>query len=200
MTGQPKSERVPATKRALADLAKLEGQINKELSEQPRPKYYGLFEGMAQWWLDHLDAAPAVVIRCGYRDPEAPNRECRNAIGEVKTEGDRVLAMSKNEYPEITTEWTPLAAPTLEELAAEIAEREAQVLRYTGTGPGDGSIVYKRTPLPREVAPVEDLTLYVCRVHGEVEVDTAELAAFVRETLRDTPTVTRTYCPNRDVD
>ncbi|HPY26432.1 MAG TPA: hypothetical protein PLK19_19190, partial [Mycobacterium sp.] len=103
--------------------------------------------------------------------------------GEVKTDGTRVLAMSRNEYPEIETDWTPLAAPTVEELAAELAERDAQVLRYVGDGPGGGKIVYRRTALPREVAPPEDLTFYVCRVHGEVEVDRAALAAAVRDTL-----------------
>jgi len=137
--------------------------------------YVGLLPWMAQWWIDHLDEQPAVVIRCGHGDPQ-----CRNAIGEVKTDATRVMAMSRNEHPEVETEWTPLAAPTVEELAAEIAERDRQALRYVGDGPGDGRIVYKRAGGPCEVAPVEYLTYYVCRVHGEIPVDVAELAAFVR--------------------
>lgn len=149
------------------------------------PTYVGLFPWMAQWWLDHLDVPPLLVIRCGSGKPR-----CRNAVGEIKRDGDRVLAMNKNEYPELDVDWTPLAAPTVEELAAEIAERDAQALRYVGHGPGDDSkIVYKRTALPREVAPLEDLCDYVCREHGVVEVDVEALAAAVREA--DTPR--RTY-------
>ena len=159
-----------------------------------QPAYVGLFPWMAQWWLERLDAAPVVVIRCGRGEPW-----CKNAIGEAKADGDRVLAMSRNEHPEITTDWTPLAAPTVEELAAELAERDAQVLRYTGTGPDDGSIVYKRTALPREVAPVEDMSFYVCRVHGEVEVNPAELGAFVRDTM-DTGRTKRTFWSQRAID
>jgi hypothetical protein len=165
-----------------------------------KPTYAGLSPWMTQWWLDHLDTPPAVVIRCGHPDPLKPERQCRNAIGEVKADGDRVLAMSRNEYPEITTDWSALAAPTVEELAAEVADRDAQVLRYVGAGPGDdGKIVYRRTVLPREVAPVEHLSFYVCRAHGEIQVDTADLAAFVRDTLTDRRGAARTYCPTDDV-
>ena len=163
--------------------------------------YEGMHPGMAEWWIAHLDTAPTVVIRCGHRDPTTRERECRNAIGEVKATGDdRALAMSKNDYPEVETGWTPLGAPTVEELAAEIAERDAQALRYLGNGPGDGTIVYKRTPLPRQIAPVENLTLYVCRVHGEIEVDPSDLAEFARAAIKDTPGVTRTYRAHPDVD
>lgn len=164
-----------------------------------QPTYISDWPWMAQWWLDHLDTPPAVVIRCGQPDPLRPERQCRNAIGEVKADGGCVLAMSKTEHPEVTTDWTPLAAPTVEELAAELAERDAQALRYTGTGPGDGSIVYKRSPWPSFVAPIGMLTYYVCRVHGDISVDTADLEAFVRDVLADTRTITRTYCPTRDV-
>lgn len=169
------------------------------------PAYIGLFPWMAQWWIDHLDTKPIVLIRCGHREDndsgaKAEGVECRNAIGEVKSDGDVLLAMSRNQHPEIETDWTPLAAPTEEELAAELADRHAQVLRYLGTGPGPGSIVYKRTALPREVAPIKHLTFYVCRMHGTVEVDCADLEAFAAEALRTAPTVTRTYCPRHDVD
>ena len=137
--------------------------------------YVGLFPWMAQWWLEHLDAPPLVVVRCGRGEPR-----CRNAVGEIKVDGDRVLAMNKNEYPELDVDWTPLAAPTTEELAAEIADRDAQALRYVGAGPDNGKIVYKRTQLPREVAPLEDLSYYVCREHGEIEVNVEALSAAVR--------------------
>lgn len=80
-------------------------------------------------------------------------------------------------------------------MAQELAELDAQVLRYTG-GPGDGSIVYKRSMGPCEVAPVEDLGYYVCREHGEVQVDTADLMSFSR-TAADTPGVTATYWAHR---
>ena len=163
--------------------------------------YEGMDPGMAEWWIAHLDTAPAVVIRCGHRDSTTRDRECRNAIGEAKATGDdRVLAMSKNETPEITTDWTRLGALTAEELAADIAERDAQALRYVGTGPGDGSVVYRRQSYPCQVAPIEYLSYYVCRVHGDVEVDTADLAAFARAAIKDTPGVTRTYRAHRDVD
>lgn len=148
------------------------------------PAYVGLLPWMAQWWIEHLDVPPLVVIRCGAGEPR-----CRNGIGEVKSDGERVLAMSKNEHPEIDVDWTPLAAPSVEELAAEIAERDAQALRYVGAGPGDGRVVYKRTQLPREVAPPEDLCDYVCRQHGVIEVDVEALCAAVRRA--DTPR--RTY-------
>ena len=139
------------------------------------PTYVGLLPWMAQWWLDHLDERPTVVIRCGHGDPQ-----CRKAIGEVKADAERMMAMSKNEHPEVETDWTPLAAPTAEELVAELAERDAQALHYAGTGPGAGRISYKRTNAPREVAPVEHLGYYVCPDHGEVNVDVADLAAFAR--------------------
>lgn len=162
------------------------------------PNYVGLSPWMAQWWVDHLDTKPAVVIRCGYCEPGKP--ECRNAIGEVKADGDVVLASNRNEHPEIATDWAPLGAPTVEELAAELAEREAQVLRYTGNGPGAGGIVYRRTALPREVAPVNALGYYTCRHHGEIPVNTADLAAFVAAAIRDTPTATQTYRAHRVID
>ena len=150
-------------------------------------EYVGLFPWMAQWWTEHLNVAPVVVIRCGHRDTDAADTGtrrkswCTNAVGEVKAVDNVVLAMSRNQHPEVETDWTPLAAPTVEELNAELAERDAQVLRYVGDGPGDGKIVYRRTTLPREVAPVEDLTFYVCRTHGEIEIDTAALAAAAAE-------------------
>lgn len=158
------------------------------------PSYDEMFPGMAQWWLDHLDTAPLVVIRCGHRDPDSP-RECRIAIGEVKADAGKVLAMGKNEYPEAETRWLPdpptegLSPAIAEELAAAIAERDAEVIRRYD----DGHTVSKRQVWPRRVAPVEDLNCYVCRLHGEVEVDTADLAAFVAEALRDASAVTRTY-------
>ena len=148
------------------------------------PRFEGLFPGMAQWWQDRLDTPPLVIIRCGRGDPR-----CRNAIGEVKTDAGRTLAMSKNEHPEPVVPWTPLAALTPEELQAEIAERESQVLRHVHTG-AEHLIVYKRRPaLPRAVAPIEFLSYYSCRQHGEIQVDTAELAAFTAATQ----TPKRTY-------
>jgi hypothetical protein len=165
-----------------------------------QPVYVGMLPGMAEWWLDHLDIPPAVVIRCGYRDPNVRQRQCRNSIGEIKASGGAILAMSRNEYPEVSADWEPLAAVTPEELAAEMAERDSQVLRYTGV-PGEGGIVYKRTSLPREVAPVERMTYYVCRIHGEVEVDTADLAAFAHAAVADTPSArtTQTYQAHPDI-
>ncbi len=130
---------------------------------------------MAEWWIGNLDEPPLVVIRCGRGNPR-----CNNAIGEVKAdEQGRTLAMSKNEHPEPVVPWYPLAAPTLAELEAEIAERDSQVLRYIGTG-SDRQMVFKRRPaLPRAVAPVEHLSYYSCREHGEVTIDRAKLTAFV---------------------
>lgn len=159
-----------------------------------QPAYVGMAEWMAQWWLDRLDTPPLVIIRCGTAEPGV-GRRCRNAIGEVKRDGDRVLAMSRNEHPEIEIAWIPLAAPTVEDLAAELAERDDQALRYVGTGPGHGSVVYKRTVGPGEVAPVEMLSYYVCRDHGEIEANPQALAAFVE----DTHAPKRTYWARPDV-
>lgn len=164
------------------------------------PEYLGMIPGMAQWWLEHRDTRPLVVIRCGYR--AEGERECRNAIGEVKADGDRVLAMRKNEYPDAETRWLPdpsaqgLSPAIAEELAAAIAERDNGVLRRYD----DGHTVHKRRVWPRDVAPVAQLDSYVCRVHGEVEVDTAHLAAVVAAAMRDTPAVAQTYRAHRAID
>jgi len=130
---------------------------------------------MAEWWIERLHQPPLVVIRCGRGEPR-----CNNAIGEVKSDDEgRTLSMSKNEHPEPVVPWTPLAAPTIEELEAEIAERDSQVLRYIGSGE-DRQIVYKRRPnLPRAVAPIEHLGYYSCREHGEITIDREKLARFV---------------------
>ena len=89
-------------------------------------------------------------------------------------------------------------APTVEELAADIAKRDAEVLRYIGTGPGNGRIVYRRRPPTHcPVAPIGVLGFFTCRVHGDVEIDRESLAAFVRDTLTDTPGVTRTFWTHR---
>lgn len=151
-----------------------------------QPTYVGRLPWMAQWWLDHLDTAPLVAIRCGRGEPP-----CRIAIGEVKRDGDVLMAMRKNEYPEAETRW--LADPSTEglspeiaaELAAAIAERDAGLLRSYD----DGRMVHKRKVWPRDVALVSQLDSYVCRLHGEVEVDIAHLEQFAR----DTTPPTRTY-------
>lgn len=164
------------------------------------PRFEGLWPGMAEWWQARLDEPPLVVIRCGRGEPR-----CNNAIGEVKTDGKRTLSMSKNEHPEPVVPWAPLAAPTIEELEADIAERERQVLRYIGTGP-DRKIVYKRRPnLPRAVAPVEVLSYYSCRDHGEITIDRDKLAAFVelrRQQVSegDTRTANRTCWAHPDLE
>ena len=75
-----------------------------------------------------------------------------------------------------------------------MAERDRLALRYVGPGPEAGRIVYKRSKRwPREVAPVENLSSYICRTHGELKVDPVDLAAFVRDTISDTATDTATY-------
>lgn len=147
---------------------------------------------MAEWWIEHLDEIPLVIVRCGYGKPK-----CRRPIGEVKSTGQgRYLAMSKNEHPEPIVDWYPLAAPTVAELEAEIAERESQILRYVGTG-ADRKIVFRRRPnLPRAVAPIECLGFYSCRDHGEVTIDKVQLAALVA----DTPGVKQTFWAHADLD
>lgn len=164
------------------------------------PRFEGLWPGMAEWWIARLNEPPLVVIRCGRGKPR-----CNNAIGEVKSDDQgRTLSMSKNEHPEPVVDWTPLAAPTMEELEAEIAERDEQVLRYIGSG-SDRKIVYKRRPnLPRAVAPIAHLGYYSCREHGEISIDRDKLAAFV-EVRRaqvaggDTRTVNRTCWAHPDL-
>lgn len=156
------------------------------------PNYMGLFEGMSEWWVERLSEPPLVIIRCGRGEPR-----CKNAIGEVKSdEQGRTLSMSKNEHPEPEVPWTPLAAPTVEELEAEIAERESQVLRHVISG-DEHTIVYKRRPnLPRAVAPIEHLGYYSCREHGEITIDREDLTRFVE----DTRTRKRTYWAHRDLE
>lgn len=148
------------------------------------PKYVGMLAGMAEWWHYHRADAPVMVVRCGHRPPHGQIRKswCTNIIGEVKADNGVVLAMSREDHPEVQTEWVPLAATTPEELAAEAAELHAQVLRYIGS-PGNGQVVYKRTSLPRMVAPLEYLTYYVCPMHGMVNINRDRLAKDVRDTL-----------------
>lgn len=146
------------------------------------PRYRALWPWVQQWWLDRLDTPPLIVIRCG-------SGGCTRTIGEVKRDGEHVIAMSKNEHPEPAVPWTPVAADTAEELDAAIAERDRNVLRSIGTG-SDRKLVFRRRPnLPRALAPVDALHTYSCREHGEVTIDVAVLAAFVADT--DTPK--RTY-------
>ena len=147
---------------------------------------------MAQWWLDHLRDRPVVLIRCGQ---VTAGRQCRNAIGEVKTDTERVMAMSRNEHPEVETDWTPIAAPTAAELAQELAELDAQV--YCATPAGRVTAASSTNGRwGHVVAPVEDLGYYVCREAREVQVDTADLMSFSR-TAADTPGVTATYWAHR---
>jgi len=147
-----------------------------------QPAYEGLAPGMAEWWIAHLDQSALVVIRCGRRDAGG-KAWCQNAIGEIKRDGDRVLAMSKNEHPESEARWLAdpptegLSDAIAEELASAIAERDTEALRHYD----DGLIVRKRARWPSQVAPVERLHSYVCRVHGEIPVDAAKLAQYVAE-------------------
>ena len=144
------------------------------------PRFEGLWPGMAEWWITHIDEPPLVVIRCGRGEPK-----CTKAIGEVKDPGDgrEPLAMSKNEHPEVPTEWFPVAAPTAEEARAELEELEGQILRTSGVV-GDGKLIFRRTSWPSDVAPVDLLNPYYCKEHGEIAVDREDLAAFVRDTRK----------------
>ena len=154
------------------------------------PRFEGLWPGMAEWWIANLARPPLVVVRCGRGEPK-----CTKAIGEVKTDGEHTLAMSKNEHPEPVVEWSPLAALTVEELEADIAERESKVLRHIGTGP-DRKMVFKRPDLPRAVAPIGQMGFFTCQVHGEITIDREHLYAFVRDTQKPK----RTYWAQPDLD
>ena len=154
-------------------------------------RYVGLFPWMAHGGSTISATGPwyssgAVRVTAG--------RQCRNAIGEVKTDTERVMAMSRNEHPEVETDWTPIAAPTAAELAQELAELDAQVLRYTG-GPGDGSIVYKRSMGPCEVAPSKTWVTTSAASTGGAGGYRRPMS-FSR-TVADTPGVTATYWAHR---
>lgn len=153
-----------------------------------QPKYVGMLPWMTEWWFAHVADDPVVVIRCGHRPPQGQEGKwCNNAIGQVKAADGQVLAMRHNEYPESGISWTPPAAEMVDELAPETAAELAaavdgllaNVLKHLG----QGEAVEKRRSWPRDVAPIENLDCYVCRIHGEIAVDCARLAEVVKDTV-----------------
>lgn len=61
------------------------------------PHYQGAEEWMTRWWHDHLGDRPVVVVNCAHGDPQ-----CGKRIGEIKRDGERVMALCRMVRPEPT--------------------------------------------------------------------------------------------------
>jgi hypothetical protein len=149
------------------------------------PRYEGAQPWMVKWWLEHLEDHAVVVIQCG---------ECRKRIGEIKRDGERVMALRRMVRPEPTVPKPRLAAPNEAELERRRAERDRHVLR-PGPPTADGfqtEVMKQRRDLPAGVAPLDWWHSYFCPTHGEIPVDIGHLARFTSES-DDTRSVTRLY-------
>lgn len=138
------------------------------------------FDGMrpqhAEWWRQHLNDKPTVILRCG-------RNGCGDQVGEIKTDGTATLVLRHQKIGEIPVPGPRMTAATEEELKRLIAERDAQMLRRTD----DGYVVPRRRQWPAVVGPLEAMGFVMCPTHGKLDVtaDTlADLKQFVDDTQR----------------
>jgi hypothetical protein len=163
-------------------------------------RFDGLNPEVIAWWSAHLTDRPIVVIQCA---------ECRRRIGEIKRDGERIVALRKMVQPEPTVPRPQLAVyvkssgdePTEHEVEAaerELERRQAEhdthVLR-PGPSTENGrqtQVMKQRRDLADTVGPVSLFSSYCCPKHGEITVDKAHLAQFASES-DNTRSVTRLY-------
>lgn len=126
---------------------------------------------MAQWWADHSDTPPTVIVRC----------HCGTKVGEVKVDGTTTLLLAKTVAGERAVPSYQVAALTLEELEEEIRSLDDATLRHLP----DGQRIPKRNRLPDAVGPLASTPL-LCPEHDWLDGYHAELAAFVADTAPGT--------------
>ncbi len=134
------------------------------------------FAQEGEWWLQHMNDEPTVILRCG-RD----GRE--DLVGEIKTDGTETLVLRYSKFGEATVPVYPAAAFTVDELQRRTAERDSQTLRYTD----DGRRVTKRRQSPASVGPLESMSFIICPHHGMMQIPKetiAHLEQFVADTQR----------------
>jgi hypothetical protein len=127
------------------------------------------------WWARHLKTKPIVKIECG---------QCRNLIGEVKRDGDQLVALRRMVYPEPTVPRPQIAAPNLTELDRRRTEHDTHVLRL-GASTADGrptEVMKQNRDVPDAVAPISMFSTYCCPTHGEIAVNAEHLEQFAAKT------------------
>lgn len=144
------------------------------------------FEGMtpqyADWWRQHLNDQPTVILRCG-RDG------CGDRVGEIKTDDTAAVVLRHQKIGEIPVPAPRMTAPNEEELKRLIAEREAnmtagrdaKLLRRTD----DGYVVPRRRQWPAVVGPLDAVNFVMCPTHGKLDVP-AETLADLQQFVGDT--------------
>ena len=138
-----------------------------------------------QWWREHSDEPPTVVIRCG-------RGGCRKTLGELKTDGINAFIMWFQRFGETTVNLPPQDPPnTSDPIRIRLHQRDSQQLRATN----DGRRVTKRHRGEPLVQPLERLSTATCPVHGLIPIPypfraVNDLRAFVGDTKRGSK---RTY-------
>jgi hypothetical protein len=161
-------------------------------------RYDSVDPSYAQWWISHLRDEPLVIVRCARDKPR-----CGKGIGEIKREGDHLMALRKMVRPGPTTpaperNWT---AQTSTELEERKAERSQHVLkRFEGEDGVPMEVMRRRGDLAPAVGLLEWWPSYFCPKHGEISVDSGDLAKFVAK-ADDTQSIdSRTYWARGDVE
>ncbi len=149
---------------------------------------------ITRWWVSHADRPVLVYIKCG-------KPKCGRKIGEIKRDGDVVMALRKMRFPEPTVSRPRLGAPHVGALDQVEARRAEHVLKRYGTDAGQMEVMKQRRDLPDTVGPLALWSSYVCPEHGELAADRDHLAAFVARIHGDTPEgAALTYFIPRDVE
>lgn len=133
---------------------------------------------MAQWWAAHLADAPLVVVRCTQcsKDKDAA------PIGEIKRDGDTVMALRRMVRPESTVPRPRIGAPNAAVLREQIEEREQHVLKHLETDAGPMEVMKQHRDLRPVVGPLDWAPSFFCPTHGELKIDHARLTKFVADT------------------
>ncbi|KZS75733.1 hypothetical protein A4G26_04895 [Mycobacterium kansasii] len=159
-----------------------------------------LFPWHAEWWRTHEKMPPTLVLRCGING-------CGSRVGEVKTDGDDVIALMLTRFGERTVTFTPrvteeslgfppgtvlrdakIGETLAEQQTRKFEELDAETIRYVGPD----TRVAKRYNAASVVIPIEVLGYIVCPVHGLVDVpDPDATVADIRRILAGATHATR---------
>lgn len=153
------------------------------------------FPWHADWWRAHESADPTLMLVCGID-------RCPEYVGEVKSDGDNVIALMYSRFGDRTVPFTPRIsaeslgfppgtvlrnAKTGETLAQQQQRRfdelDAETLRYVG----DSTRVAKHYTAKPTAMPLEVIGHVLCPHHGVVDLPdpdalVANLRAFLAET------------------
>lgn len=153
-------------------------------------RYEAPFPEIARWWADRQDRPALVVIKCARGIPR-----CGKKIGEIKRDGEQTMALRNMVRPEPTVPRPQLGALNVSDLQDSIAERDRHVLKRFHTPEGEQEVMKQRRDLPAAVGSLDWWSSYFCPQHGEIAVDSGELAEFVAHADETLSVTQRTYWP-----